>query len=174
MPKMKKKCSKCGETKSLNEFHVDKRYNDGVFCWCKLCTKGYQRISKAKMSLEEKTKWREYNRANYAKYNNRYRESKRRRNLELKHQVMEYYSNGKPICSLCGFSDIRALCIDHINNDGAEHRRRVCGNSRNGGGTSSTYFWLRKNGFPDGFQVLCFNCNQIKEWDKRQMEIKRA
>ena len=50
-------------------------------------------------------------------------------------------------------NDIRALSIDHINSDGASHRKEV-GNGM--------YRWLLKNNFPEGFQVLCMNCQFIK------------
>ncbi len=46
------------------------------------------------------------------------------------------------------------LCIDHTNGDGAAHRKIT------GGAGQRTYLWLRKNGFPEGFRVLCYNCNQ--------------
>lgn len=71
----------------------------------------------------------------------------------LKRDIFNHY--GKR-CVCCGESDERFLTIDHINNDGAEHRRRT------GGGGEYTFIWLRKNGFPAGFQTLCWNCNCAK------------
>lgn len=56
-------------------------------------------------------------------------------------------------CAYCGESRQLFLTIDHKNNDGAQHRRQW------GGSTNRTYAWLKKNGFPTGFQVACFNCN---------------
>jgi len=41
--------------------------------------------------------------------------------------------------------------------DGAEHRRRF-----NLKGGNVLYKWLEREGFPPGFQVLCFNCNGKK------------
>jgi hypothetical protein len=49
------------------------------------------------------------------------------------------------------------LTIDHIHDDGAEKRRTV-----EPGTGISLYRWLRKNSYPSGYQVLCFNCNQAK------------
>lgn len=57
-------------------------------------------------------------------------------------------------CVTCGESTLAFLNIDHINNDGASHRRQVH--------PSHLTTWLRKQGFPPGFQVLCFNCNFLK------------
>lgn len=66
--------------------------------------------------------------------------------------ILKYSPGG--VCQCCGESDRRLLTIDHVNNDGAEHRKTV----------SSAHLvgWLRKNNFPEGFQVLCFNCNMGK------------
>lgn len=75
----------------------------------------------------------------------------------LKDKVFEHY--GKR-CLHCGFDNTDALTIDHINQDGAEHRRAIAGNSRRGGGRL-LYKWLIDNEFPDGFRTLCQNCNTI-------------
>lgn len=87
----------------------------------------------------------------------RNREKARAYNENLKEKVFGHY--GK-MCCLCGFSNIAALTIDHVNNDGAEHRRQLKG-SRQGGGMM-TYRWLIKNDFPAGFRTLCQNCNVIE------------
>lgn len=46
------------------------------------------------------------------------------------------------------------LTIDHINNDCAKHRKENKWIS-----SSSIYPWLIKNNFPEGFRLLCYNCN---------------
>lgn len=74
--------------------------------------------------------------------------------LKDKQEVLSHYGN---ICQCCGEHRIEFLTIDHINGDGAEHRR----NSPAKGGRS-TYLWLRRNDYPSGYQVLCFNCNIAK------------
>lgn len=68
---------------------------------------------------------------------------------KLRSDVINAY--GGPICKCCGESHIELLSIDHINNDGQEHRKRVH--------ASGIYRDLRKNNFPPGYQVLCHNCN---------------
>lgn len=60
-------------------------------------------------------------------------------------------------CSCCGESRYEFLTIDHIENDGAEHRRTVVS-------SRSICFWLKQNGYPEGFQVLCWNCNTAKHF----------
>ena len=57
-------------------------------------------------------------------------------------------------CSCCGEKEILFLQIDHINNDGAEKRR-----SGEDGLGATLYRQLKSRGWPDGYQVLCANCN---------------
>lgn len=57
-------------------------------------------------------------------------------------------------CVCCGEADFNVLELDHVNNDGAEHRRAV------GGG--QMYRWAIENGFPAILQLLCANCHRAK------------
>lgn len=75
---------------------------------------------------------------------------KKHRNLRL--EVLTHYGAR---CNHCGCRDIDVLCIDHVNHDGWKHRRTMQG---------SIYQWLKTNIYPDGFQVLCHNCNAIKQY----------
>lgn len=74
----------------------------------------------------------------------------RTRYLRVKRRVYQAY--GGPICACCGEADERFLTLDHINNDGAAHRKEV-----NPG--MQLYRWLEDQGFPPEYQILCFNCN---------------
>jgi hypothetical protein len=56
-------------------------------------------------------------------------------------------------CACCGESHPRFLTIDHVNDDGKEMRAEVHSVAYR------FYRWLIRNNYPDGFQVLCFNCN---------------
>jgi len=77
---------------------------------------------------------------------------------ERKSKVLTHYGNGKLACVKCGFNDIRALSIDHINSDGYKHRlTRIHG---------GMYNWLIKNNYPTGFQTLCMNCQWVKRFEK--------
>lgn len=81
----------------------------------------------------------------------------------LKEEVLAYYSNkNKPSCKRCGFSDIRALSIDHINGGGRKHFLQI-----KGGGTR-IYQWLRSHNYPEGYQVLCMNCQFIKKLENHE------
>ena len=80
----------------------------------------------------------------------------------LKIDILTHYStNNLPSCAWCGISDTDVLCIDHINDDGYEQRKN--NPSRCGSGL---YKWLRKNDYPEGYQVLCANCNLKKRLAK--------
>lgn len=61
------------------------------------------------------------------------------------------YGGSACACSACSEKNIKLLCIDHTNNDGNEHRKKL--------NRKSIYGWLKINNYPPGFQVLCFNCN---------------
>lgn len=86
--------------------------------------------------------------------------SRRKRNREFRLAALEAYG-GK--CTWCGEEDEDCLVIDHVNNDGAAHRREI--EPRNGkarGAGHLIYRWLAKYDYPGGFQVLCANCNMKK------------
>lgn len=59
-----------------------------------------------------------------------------------------------PICVNCGFTDTRALQIDHVNGGGCKERRKT-------GGTRAIYAKIARGNI-EGYQVLCANCNWIK------------
>lgn len=80
-------------------------------------------------------------------------EKTKRLNAVLRNEVFAAY--GGRICACCGETQPMFLGIDHVENDGAELRKR--GVQPRGG--TQFYQWLRKNGFPSGYQVLCMNCN---------------
>jgi hypothetical protein len=82
---------------------------------------------------------------------------------KLRHEVIMAY--GGYNCACCGETEPLFLSIDHVFNDGAKHRREIAVTSKgNGKGASSrTLQWLKQNGFPAGFQVLCMNCNMGKQ-----------
>lgn len=83
--------------------------------------------------------------------------------------VVNVLTDGEGTCRWCGQGDIDVLCVDHIDNSGAEHRRRT--KWATGAGM---YLWLIRNGYPEGYQILCFNCNTKKELIyRRHLRAKR-
>ncbi len=81
----------------------------------------------------------------------------------IKLQVLTYYGNDKCSCVMCGYSDIRALSVDHINGGGNIHRRNI-----NQGSGDKFYRWLKTNNLPVGYQTLCMNCQFIKREEKNE------
>lgn len=66
----------------------------------------------------------------------------------IKKTVIDTYG-GK--CKCCGLDDYyEFLCIDHIGGKKQDGAPR---------GGWLFYSWLKKNGFPSGYRVLCHNCN---------------
>ncbi len=82
----------------------------------------------------------------------------RERNFLQKIRVLSNYSNpqGIPICNNCGERDRDVLCLDHLAGGGSKHRRSI------GKEGIRFYDWVVQEGFPVGFQVLCYNCNTKK------------
>lgn len=77
------------------------------------------------------------------------------RKIELKQLVFAAYGGAK--CGCCGCSIFEFLTIDHINNDGSKQRKEL---KKSGIGF---YGWLRSKNYPQGYQVLCYNCNCAKK-----------
>jgi len=75
---------------------------------------------------------------------------------KIKDEVLRHYSPNLT-CARCGFSDLRALTIDHCNGGGNRQREQL---KRRG---VSFYMWLRRNKYPSGYQILCMNCQFIKK-----------
>jgi len=88
-----------------------------------------------------RTCWRPIARARHLRF---------RRRLKL--EVLSHYSHGEPRCACCGIKEIEFLTLDHINDDGKEDRK-------NHGLGAVFYARMKKLGYPDHLQVLCFNCN---------------
>lgn len=78
-----------------------------------------------------------------------------RHRVALKQEV--YAAYGGFVCACCGETEPKFLCLDHVENDGARHRKEM------GGGGDRILRWLKRNGFPRGFRVVCANCNQGKQ-----------
>lgn len=74
---------------------------------------------------------------------------------ELKLAIFEAYGGVK--CNCCGNTRKECLQVDHINGGGCKHLKSFPSNN-------SFYGWLKKSGYPEGFQILCANCNWIKRF----------
>jgi hypothetical protein len=77
-------------------------------------------------------------------------ERSRLKRLELKQIVFNHYGQ-RCACTGCDTTNQEFLQVDHINGGGHQHRKTVIG--------ARIYEWLIKNKFPDGYRLLCANCN---------------
>lgn len=79
----------------------------------------------------------------------------------LKAEALAAY--GGPVCMDCGSIEFDRLTLDHVNGDGAEHRRVLTGDARQGG--YKFYLQLKARGWPNDppLRVLCGTCNH-KKW----------
>ncbi len=84
----------------------------------------------------------------------------RKYNSKLRLEVFRHYCGGEPHCQCpgCDTTYIEFLQLDHVNGDGAAHRKE----NHLGTGGPRLWRWVRANGYPEGFQVLCRNCNGAK------------
>lgn len=175
-----KTCSKCGLEKPETDYWFNKAKNR-FNAMCRDCSADLRADWKArnKAKVAEKNRqwqlanpdrvkaaqerWKERNPGIAAQRMrewrlanlDRHREANRRNDQRLKDECYKAY--GGYVCACCGEKEPAFLTIDHINNDGAAHRREVVGLGRGGG--KKIYSWLIANNFPSGFQILCMNCN---------------
>jgi len=89
-------------------------------------------------------------------------------------KILQYYSkrlskSNIPCCRCCGEnSHIEFLAIDHIAGKkqmDSESKLKKLGYSFNMHG-AVLHNWLIDNYFPEGFQILCKNCNQAKGYPR--------
>ena len=114
---------------------------------------------------ESQRKWREAHPDYFKEYTRKWKEEHgyelrlqtQRHHDRVKREVATHYGNGRCACVKCGYAILEALTIDHIYNDGAEHRKSL---GTNGG--SGFYAILKREKFPEGYQTLCWNCNRVK------------
>lgn len=138
MKTVSKQCTKCDLEKPLAEFAKDARCKDGRRSMCTSCAALAMREYRATDRGREIT-------------NRIQRDYYRRAKLE----AIAYYSRGTMSCACCGEGELVFLTIDHVNGDGAEHRRQTR--------DTNVGVVLKRAGWPDGYQVLCFNCNCGRE-----------
>ncbi len=84
----------------------------------------------------------------------------RRQRLKL----AAFNAYGGPYCACCTEDHLEFLTIDHVSGNGAEHRKQLLEElgwktSRSAMCGAHLYRWLKQQGYPPGFRVLCMNCN---------------
>lgn len=163
---MERTCKSCEQTKPLSDFECTNPQRGWYRRECKACTKvrvrGYATASKERIKAYRQAYHQKNRDQIIAKVSDWVANNpdRRRKNAlayyyRLQHQAIEAYGGYR--CFWCGITEPLVLCIDHIDNDGSEHRRKL---GTLGG--AKFYKWLKDNNYPAGFQVLCMNCNHAK------------
>ena len=100
----------------------------------------------------------------------KFKATQRRSYEAIRLECFQHYSGKEiPDCRCCSETILEFLHLDHVDADGADHRRRLKANTgRTILGGTALYYWLKKNGWPNDprFQVLCANCNLGKRIGK--------
>jgi len=109
----------------------------------------YQKKNKEK--IREKTKiW-------YLKNHEREKTKNREAAKKARKEIIAHMGG---CCTKCGFDDWRALQADHVNDDGAQDRKKR-------GHTPHALLRDIKQ-HKDKYQLLCANCNWIKRYENRE------
>lgn len=149
-----KTCTKCGRQFPLSNFYKHHSCKHGVTSQCKECIDDRNR----KWRQEHPDKWS----AITGKYNKKIRK-------KTKNECLKYISGGVVCCARCGFTDIRALQIDHIHGGGSKENKKF----------HTTYDFhkyilsLSENVVKNKYQILCANCNWIKVYENKEFSRHR-
>lgn len=134
--------------------------------WCKACFALYRRLKRSERLARGHCAECDSGPVPGLRVCERHREATNRRNIEysrrLKARVYQAYGNK---CKCCGESEQCFLTLDHVNNDGANHRRSL-GWTYKHGARAVFYKWVIDNQFPAMIQLLCMNCNFGKTRNK--------
>ena len=143
-------CNKCGVEKDIDQFG---RCRGKPTYRCLECQREHNRQYKRNKEKSRQSQRRYYQKKkNEPSFIAKQRRNDKAAKRRLRLQVLVEYGGNPPTCSCCGELNVEFLTIDHLNGGGNEHRRKI-------GGSARFYTWLRKNGFPSGYRVLCCNCN---------------
>lgn len=95
------------------------------------------------------------------KHKRKNRENTRKCTMKMKAKFFEHYGAE---CAICHEKNKDVLTIDHINDNGAEHRKKV------GDNTYCVIKDLERRNWPTGeVQTLCYNCNNKKKMQKQTL-----
>lgn len=149
--KNKKRCPRCEKVKSVDEFYKRKKY--------KIPSREYQDLCKPCYLLRCKDSWnkRKTSQGHLNKMKEYYQNVTKVRRMKERLDVIYHYGSK---CACCGESNIKFLTLDHVNNDGAEQRKR------DGNIQSDLPRYIIKNDYPSDIQVLCLNCNSGRYHNK--------
>ena len=142
-----KTCATCLQTKAVDEFYLA---NGKPRKHCKECTKSHMRNkhhTEYKHIPEMRERVRKYGLEHYRLNRDRHRKRLGDNHRKERALCVKHYG---PSCKCCGEDRYEFLAIDHIHGGGRKHRMQIGGKLAR---------WLVRNKFPEGFRILCHNCN---------------
>lgn len=160
-----KKCTDCGEIKPLEKFPF--RKDRSIHRpWCRSCKKKYhdgknssQPLSDTARGLKNSVKYWKPPLTRRARKSQKVWDTKKDR-VRFKRKVCIFLLGSQ--CRICGFSDYRALEIDHVDGNGnLDTTPNGCRNTE-----SKVYNRIILHKDPN-FQLLCSNCHKIKTIENR-------
>lgn len=139
--------------RTIEHFRMSRKDIDGLRSQCRSCEKLRENRAYWRDHAKKRAKQLEYQRENRDRLYAYNRQWQSRRHRALRQEAIAAYGSK---CTCCGEAEPTFLDLDHINNDGAEHRREL-------GNTTVIMLDLKRSGWPTGrVQLLCCNCNQGK------------
>lgn len=166
-------CKKCKESKNLDQFvkvySLKSRGKNYYQHTCLICYRIKHAEKERQRRSEKPEEYRLSRRKHRANNLEHCRRIRRESGHRLKDRAYEAYGGYRCVC--CGEGEPTMLSFDHINEDGAKHRleqlkvRRPTSLDKGSSG-DTLYRWLKNNNYPDGFQILCYNCNISKHRNK--------
>ncbi len=149
---LEKVCTKCNAQKPLAAFYRRARSRDGLSAGCRDCIK-IENAKRYRDRYQGDGTRREQMRVAGRRWHHANKERRgpliRDRERQLRDEVLAQYGGR---CRCCGETKREFLSFDHVNGGGRKHRSEI--------GSGKIHRWLRKEGYPDGFRILCHNCNQ--------------
>lgn len=149
----KEKSDYCREWRKNNPEKV-KSYNKKKYEKDKL--ENPERLDRKKIKSKE---WIEKNADKHRDYQRNWSKNKL---YEIKEKIFDKLGHS---CK-CGFSDKRALCIDHVNGGGFKELKS--------GMSVFRYYEKVLNDTDNTYQILCHNCNWIKRSDNNEVRKPKA
>ncbi len=111
-----KKCTKCGQKRSIQEFYLNKKTKDGLTCWCKGCCLESQRRYRKKYRATYLEHGRNYRQRNREKIRQQQRFSRIKRKYGLSEtQYLALYRSQNSCCPICLIS--LEICACGSNNE---------------------------------------------------------
>ena len=112
-----KTCTKCGETKPLDDFHRDQSKADGRNTWCRECAAEYRRRyyeENRDKALERQRRYREENRDKVRECQRRWREENRDKVLERQRRWREENRDYRRALNRADQSESQAMSVEMV------------------------------------------------------------